>query len=60
MVVGTVSGGVPAPRTPLAAAVLAGAPPPINKSAREALTRWFNSGGWLGGSGLVLGQIHMG
>jgi hypothetical protein len=38
----------------------AGAPPSSDESAREALVRWINGGGWLGGGGSVLGQIRMG
>jgi hypothetical protein len=50
--VGTVSGDAPAPRTPPVVAVYMGAPPP--------LVWWINDGGWLGGSGSVLGQIRTG
>jgi hypothetical protein len=49
MVVATASNDASAPRTSLAVAVYAGAPPPSNESVREALTRWINDGGWLGG-----------
>jgi hypothetical protein len=58
--VGKASGGAPSPRTPPAVEVLAGAPPPSDESAWEALTRWINGGGWLGGDGSVLGQICTG
>jgi hypothetical protein len=37
-----------------------GAPPPSDESAREALVRRINGGGWLGGGGSVLGQIPTG
>jgi hypothetical protein len=36
------------------------APPPSDESAREALVRRINGGGWLEGGGSVLGQIPMG
>jgi hypothetical protein len=54
------SGGATAPRCTLAVAEQAGAPPPSDKSTREALTRWINGDGWLGGGGSVLGQIRTG
>jgi hypothetical protein len=54
------SGGAPAPRCAPTAAGQAGAPPPSDESAREALVRWINDGGWLGGGGSVLGQIRIG
>jgi hypothetical protein len=41
-------------------AVAAGAPPRSGESAQEALTRWINGGGWLGGGSSVLSQIRLG
>jgi hypothetical protein len=53
------SDGAPAPWCAPVAAVQAGAPP-SNDSARDALARSTNDSGFLGGSGLVLGQIRIG
>jgi hypothetical protein len=57
MMVGVESSGTLAPRSALMVAARAGAPPPSAESAWEALVRWIDIGGSLGGDGLVLGYI---
>jgi hypothetical protein len=52
--------GTPTPRCALTMVGKAGAPPPSDKLAQEALVRRINGGGWLGGGGSVLGQIRQG
>jgi hypothetical protein len=48
------------PRRAPAVVVQTGAPPPSDDSAWDALARWINGGGLLGGSGSALGQIRIG
>jgi hypothetical protein len=57
---GAPSSGALAPRCTPAVVVPVGAPPPSDDLARDALTRWINGGGFLGGGGSVLGQICTG
>jgi hypothetical protein len=56
---GAPSSCAPAPRYAPAAVGQAGAPPPSDELAQEALARWINGGGWLGGGSSMLGQIRM-
>jgi hypothetical protein len=51
--------GTPSPRCAPTAAGQARVPSPGDGTAWEALVRQINGGGWLGGGGSVLGQIHM-
>jgi hypothetical protein len=45
--VGVASSGAPASGTAPTAVVMAGAPPPSNELAQEALVRWVIECGWL-------------